>query len=203
MDYNTIKAELSQGSERAYEQLFRELYRPLCRYAFRMIPDTEDAEDTVQAVFVGLWDKRSDAGRIEYLKSYLYQCVYHACLKKLEHEKVRSRYYTAAEYELTMMQFETFEASTEDERMADVNAAIDLLPEKNREVFRLRFIDGLNTREVSEQLQITPRTVETHVSKALRFLRDHLSAVVIIFSFFPVLSTCINSLTALISRLWT
>lgn len=177
MDYNKIKQDISAGSQTAYGLLYKQLYRGLCNYAYNIIPDTDVVEDLVQATFITLWENRGECSRIDYLKSYLYRCVYTACLKRLEHQKVRQRYYNENEYQLKQIQFETFESSYDDDLMGQLHQAIDLLPEKNREVVKLRFIEGLNTNEVSQRLDITPRTVETHVSKALRFLREKMVGV--------------------------
>lgn len=190
MDLALIKTQLAAGSEAAYQQLFKTLFRDLCGYAYHIIPDIDSAKDIVQDVFVSLWVNRSEAEKIGALKAYLYRCVYHACIKKLEHQKVRQRYYSESEYQLKMIQFEDFESSYEESPLGDVYAAIEQLPEKNREVFKLRFIDGLNTKQVSEQLDITPRTVETHISKALKFLRENLSVSNFSLLFFMFSSTC-------------
>lgn len=188
MDYTQIKNDLAKGSQKAYELLYKQLYRNLCNYAYNIIPDKDVAEDIVQSTLVALWENHQQCNEIEYLKSYLYRCVYNACMKLLQHQKVRERYFNESEYHLKQIQFETFESSYDDEQTARLHKALDELPEKNREVMKLRFIDGLSTNEVSKQLDITPRTVETHVSKALRFLREKLSVTTVLFFLF--LSTC-------------
>lgn len=188
MDYTKIKNELAEGSHKAYELLYKHLYRNLCNYAYNIIPDKEVAEDVVQTALITLWENHRQCAEIEYLKSYLYRCVYNGCMKLLQHQKVRERYFNESEYHLKQIQFETFESSYDDEQSVQLHKALEELPEKNREVMKLRFIDGLSTNEVSDRLDITPRTVETHVSKALRFLRERLSVSSVLF--FLVLCTC-------------
>ena len=196
VDYNNIKTQLAAGSRKAYEELFKHLYKDLCNYAYHIIPDRDCVEDEVQAVFITLWESHGDAGKIDYLKSYLYRCVYNACLKKLEHEKVKAKYYNESEYHLVQLQFETFEASYDDiDMMGELHDAIELLPEKNKEVVKLRFIEGLNTQEVSKRLDISPRTVETHVSKALRILREKINPSYFPVIFFSIVCTCIYILS--------
>lgn len=184
VDYKIIKDQLSGGSRKAYETLYKFLYRDLCNYAYNIIPDADIVEDIVQATFMNLWENRHTIESIEYLKSYLYKCVYNACLKKLKHDKVVGKFQNEHEYQLKQIQFETFECSYDEAILDELNKAIEQLPDKNREVMKLRFIDGLSTNEVSQQLDISPRTVETHVSKALRFLREKLSGTAFLFLFF-------------------
>ncbi|MBK8806287.1 MAG: sigma-70 family RNA polymerase sigma factor [Bacteroidales bacterium] len=152
MDYNKIKRRSSRWFREKLMNVYKSLYRDLCNYAYNIIPDRDIVEDIVQTTFINLWENHKNIGKIEYLKSYLYRCVYNSCLKKFEHDKVVLKFYNEHEYQLKQIQFESFETSYDDDDvMTKLHNALDQLPEKNREVMKLRFIDGLSTNEVSKK----------------------------------------------------
>lgn len=185
IDDNHIRAGLAQGSKKVFEELFHALYSNLCKYAMRFLHDQQDAEEIVQNCFVKLWEKRLSAETIQSFKSYLFRSVYNSCMNVFEHEKIKRQYYSAAEFKLKEIYANQAEMSLTPNLTDRILEEIEKLPDKNQEVFKLRFLEGYNTKEVSEMLDITPRTVETHVSKSLKHLRETLktSAMIIIAIF--------------------
>lgn len=163
--------QLKQNDHAALDLLFTAYYDALCRYAYTLIDDVDDSEDIVQRCFIKLWEKRESADSILSFKPFLYKSVYNACLHYIEHQKVKQKYKSETAMELNRIYTDSFENTYPQEQLENVKKAIEQLPEKNKEVFKLRFFEGYNTKEVSKKLGITPRTVETHISKALKLLR--------------------------------
>jgi len=180
----TIRKGLIDDSSKIFEELFHSLYNPLCKYAARFIQNGDDAEEVVQQCFVKLWEKRAEASNIQSFSSYLYRSVYNSCMNIFEHEKVKKSYADNSEQKLREYYAEQVEDSFTEELTEQIKSAIELLPEKNKEVFLLRFYEGYNIKEVSEKLNITIRTVETHVSKSLKILRQALTPVLPILFIF-------------------
>ncbi len=84
-----ILMSIRQGNEQVFEQLFRQYYASLCRYADSIVKDLDDAEEVVQTVFVTIWEKRLDIEINLSLKSYLYRAVHNHCLNRLKHNKIK------------------------------------------------------------------------------------------------------------------
>lgn len=169
----------------AFEKLYNEHYESLCHYAQRFVFDLDTSREIVQDVFVRIWEKRSTLLGEESLKSYLYRSVRNKCLDYLKHLNVEY------EYEKILIK-ETQESgsgsyNTEDhpldgliteELKNSIGSAIENLPEKCREIFELSRYEGLKYREISDELNISVKTVETQMSRALKSLKEQLSSII-------------------------
>lgn len=178
---DTLCAEIVKGNHSAFEQLFRTYNQELFRHAFKILQDEFEADEAVQHCFVTLWERRNAIGDVQSIKAYLYRSVYNISLNKIRHQKVVQK--SEAELALDAIYEQSLAEENGDEKLNLLRKGIESLPDKNKEVVKLRFMSGLSTNEVSENLGITPRTVETHVSKALRFLRETLNPVIILYTF--------------------
>ena len=165
---------ISQGDKKVYEQVFRTYYQALCNYACSVIKDMDEAEEVVQNVFYTIWNKREVLQVTASIKSYLYRAVHNDCLNKLKHGKVKTLY--AEEYKSHANG--GFDSSTNvleaKELNKQINTAIDSLPEQCGLVFKLSRFENLKYAEIAEQLGISVKTVENHMGKALKIMREKL-----------------------------
>ncbi|MEJ0055135.1 MAG: sigma-70 family RNA polymerase sigma factor [Bacteroidota bacterium] len=92
-----VFAAVREGNESAFEMLFKTYYKPLCNYAYSFLNDKDEAEEVVQAAFIGIWDKRHSIEIQTSMKSYLYRMVRNACLNVIKHVKVKKAH---AKYEM-------------------------------------------------------------------------------------------------------
>lgn len=170
---NTVYSELE-----LVEQLFRQYYKVLRVYAFRFVNDWDVAEDIVQDVFVALWSKRDHVELEGAVKAYLFKSVYHKSLNYLTSKK-----YTEEEsVERFMGQLDTLKVQESNQEntlfmkeiQTEIDSFIETLPTQVRKVFLLSRSYGLKTKEVATQLNLSPKTVEKHLSRALLELRTHL-----------------------------
>ncbi|MDL2265949.1 RNA polymerase sigma-70 factor [Parabacteroides sp. OttesenSCG-928-G21] len=151
-----------------FETHFKRHYRPLCLYAMRYVEQLDDAEDIVQQAFADVWAKNKDNQTIINLKAYLYQTVRNRSLSFI----AESPHLRCAE------SLEDIEDISEDEKMlraerdARLWTAIDKLPSERRKIFLLSKRDGLKYQEIAEELNISVKTVENQMSKALKTLRE-------------------------------
>lgn len=167
-------AAIRAGDEHAFEQLFRAHYGELCGYARKLVGDGDTAEEVVQNIFVQLWERRDHLSVSSSPRAYLFSATRNACLNHLDHLKVRHRHAEAVQA-LPLDQAADAAAALElQELNARIHDAIELLPERCREVFVLSRFESLKYDEIAERLAISPRTVEVQIGKALKFLRDHL-----------------------------
>lgn len=159
--------------EATFERVFKAHYAALHAYAHVMLKDTESAEESVQTVFLNLWEKRFNLQINISLKAYLYKAVYHQSLNQLKHRKVRQRYEEAS---LKASQEASQQIEGEEKELQDrIRATLDALPEKCRMVFQLSRFEELKYTEIAERMGISLKTVEAHMSKALKTLRTDLA----------------------------
>ncbi|MGQ1787881.1 MULTISPECIES: RNA polymerase sigma-70 factor [unclassified Saccharicrinis] len=162
-------AQVKKGDEKAFEQIFRRYYVGLTAFAKTFVHDIDMSESVVQNVFVKLWEKRKQY-EITSLKSYLMIAVRNSChneIKRVQHERDFKKAVQSEEAIETV----NYPDSGAMERIAQT---IERLPEQRKRIFKLNRLEGLKYREIAEKLNISPKTVETQMGKALKFLRENL-----------------------------
>lgn len=170
---NVVYMKNKAENEQAFERIFNALYLPLCIYVSSIVHDKNEAEDIVQQVFVQLWEKNQDLEWDLGLKPYLYRCVHNAALNHIRQEAVRSRF-----FEFLQMQEIDYGDGEEREEMEKLyrrlDEAIAGMPEQMREVFLLSRFSGKTSAEIAEQLNLSVRTVENHIYRGMKYLREEL-----------------------------
>lgn len=159
---------------------FRELYMsygPTLIFHAGKYVDPTTAEDLVQDVFLKIWQKKAFIFLQEKgLKTYLYRSVQHACLDYLKHQEVKGDYIQTVTTKLKIEEIyyndDPHALFSEDERLARIYREMEKLPDKCREIFSMAYLEERKTAEIAELLNISPRTVEAQLYKALKTLRS-------------------------------
>lgn len=158
--------------EQKFEIIFKSHFKDLHRYAFRFLEDSAISEEIVQQVFMKLWEKEWEAAIHTSLKSYLYRAVYNESLNTLKREQLRRKY---QDYQALHENETGFEEAGDKELRSQLHVALSQLPEKSRVIFEMSRFQELKYKEIASSLSLSIKTVEGHMSKALRHLRLHLS----------------------------
>ena len=169
-----IWQSISAGNELAYEGLFKSHYAELTLYAMRFVQDMENAEEIVQNIFFNLWNNREKLDINISLKSYLYRAVKNTCLNVLKHQKVEDKYRDHFSRELQNDEMNADNWMVESELSDKITNAIEKLPPERKKVFVLSRFEELKYKEIAEKLDISIKTVENQMGKALKFLREEL-----------------------------
>lgn len=172
------QAENTGLNRHAFEQLFRKHYRELVNFGISFLNDQNTSEEIVQEVFLNLWKKSAEMSTDRNIKSYLYTSVKNRCLNYIrDHKKFRS-YVLDVEIELTS---EETDHLRQEEIRNEIERALAKLPEKCRQVFEYSRFDELKYREIAEKMDISVKTVEAQMSKALRILAKELKDLIYLF----------------------
>ncbi len=166
-----------------FESLFKTHYNELCAYANKYLNDLAAAEETVQSLFVKLWENREDLKIEKSPRSYLYTATRNACFNQIRHIKIREDYKVYNQLEMEKQQYtvnDEYEASELDEK---IRKSIDDLPEGRRKIFILSRFEGLKYREIAEKLQISIKTVENQMGSAIKHLKNDLAEYLAIVVF--------------------
>ena len=174
-----IKNILSHSGEEEFRQIFEVCYPRLLRFAAVYTGNIQDAEDILQNVFLRFWEIRASLQLDTSLNTYLLTMVKNHCINHLKHQQVVQRYSANRMTELQQeMSFNYYAFSKFNPEQMDIESlerltekAIGELPEQCRKVFELSRYEGLKYREIAERLGISVKTVETHISNALKILR--------------------------------
>jgi RNA polymerase sigma-70 factor (family 1) len=165
--------DLRNGSEHAFEQIFKYYWKKLYTVARAKVTSDDDAQEILQAIFTNLWEKRATL-LINDLSFYLHACVKNAVLNLLRSRITREKYWN---YYKTFFP-STADATDEIISVNDLDSAFnDLvqgLPEKSREVFKLSRIEGKSNAEIAAIMALSEKAIEYHLTKSLRILRVRL-----------------------------
>lgn len=164
---------------RLYETIFRELFKPLCLFAMKYTGDWEESRNLVHEVFISIWEKFDTLPPGTQHRSYLFTAVRNRSLNYLRDKKKM--------VSLEEVHGEAFSETNTTAETAEleqlIEAAIQSLPEKCREVFEMNRMEGLKYSEIADKLGISIKTVEAQMSKALHVLREHLREFLTILLF--------------------
>ena len=165
---------LVAGDITAFEMIFKTYYQPLCNYAFTFLRDKEEAEEIVQTTFLSVWEKHNTLAIRTSVKPYLYAMVRNACLNVIKHEKIKQKH-VVEEIALASPSHESVaQTVASNELEVKIQEAMEHLPEQCRLVFKLSRFEELKYSEIAQQLGISIKTVENHMGKALKIMREQL-----------------------------
>ncbi|MFC2137210.1 RNA polymerase sigma-70 factor [Bacteroidota bacterium] len=163
------------NGERYLELLYKKYYTELCRASYKYTGNGEAAEEIVQDVFVSLWNKRYEINITISLKSYIYKSVINTSLNYIKSKFARNQQNEDSINGFDYGNSTTEEALDKKELEEILYKAINELPDRCREIFSLNRFAGLTQKEISEKLNISIKTVETQITKALKRLKTEIN----------------------------
>ena len=161
--------------------LFRSHFSGLCFFAQKYVKDFETAKEIVQDAFLSLWEKRETIDMDRPVKSYLTMVIHNKCTNYLRDNRKFDQYILNIENLLEEPEYDGADSMVENELKEKIDLAISELPEKCREVFVLNRYENLKYQQIADKLQISVKTVETQMSKALQHMRIRLAEFISVF----------------------
>ncbi len=166
--------KLKDKDKNAFAQVFNQYFGIMVLYANRFMDTKEEAEEIAQDVFVKFWEKCDTLSPDSSIKSYLYRSIHNSCLNAIKHEKVKDAYKQHVIHFLESTYFDHVEFNDPDHLRSRIQDEIDKLPPRCSEIFKLSRYEGLKYQEIAEHLNISVKTVEVQMGKALKILRNTL-----------------------------
>jgi RNA polymerase sigma-70 factor (ECF subfamily) len=167
-----IASLLVVRDEGVFEQVFKTHYKNLYAYALTILKEEHEADEVVQQVFFKLWERSEKLHVSGPLAAYLYRAVHNESLNFLKHQKVKETHRLHVAYAMKNNTQQPQALSKELEQK--FREALNALPEQCRTVFQLSRFEDMKYREIADKLQISVKTVENHMGKALKILRTQL-----------------------------
>ena len=174
-ELNVLIGKMKTGDREAFNQIFRRYYTPLLRFCIRFVVDADMTAEIVQDLFVKLWSNREKLSFTSGFEPYMLRAVRNAAItyinKERSHAETNERVFAGAGESDDNDPSETLQSNNLEESYRQVLAS---MPEKRREVFLASRFEGLKYYEIAEKMGLSQKTVEAHMSAAIKQLREGL-----------------------------
>lgn len=173
------KEENGLGELMLFQELFERYFRSLVTYAYRYVNDWNVSEDIVQDVFMALWVNRNEIDFEEPVKPYLYRATYNRSINHLNSVLVQRRIDHTDNLD-ELIDYEILSYNQHDNLLLkeieeEISSFVKTLPEQRKKVFLLSREENMKNKEIAFLLNISEKTVEKHITKALSDIRTHLT----------------------------
>ena len=163
--------KLRKGDPDSFSDIFSAYYQDLVFFAYTFLHDLPASEDIVQDTFVWLWESRKNLNITVSLKSLLLKTIQNKCIDWHRHKKITTSH---GEYMLNsapLYEYSTDNYLLRSEMEQIIEKALEQLPANIAESYKMSRQEGLKYHEIAEKLDVSVRTVEVRISKALELLR--------------------------------
>jgi RNA polymerase sigma-70 factor, ECF subfamily len=172
LDEKKLILNLREGSVQAFNEIFSLNHKRICNFCRRLYQSSDEAEETVQKVFVALWEQRLQIDENKSLASYLFTIA-----RYMVYQEFRQQVYKKAAFDHFVLNSIDYTESTKDDVLYNelytfLQSVIESLPDRQREIFRLNRFSGLTYVQIADKLNITENTVDTQIRRALEFIRN-------------------------------
>ncbi|MGD9555424.1 MAG: RNA polymerase sigma-70 factor [Mangrovibacterium sp.] len=170
-----LLVRLKKNDVQAFDQIYEWYFHKLFAFISRILKDDLEAEDIVQGIFIKIWESRNKFEDFKSLNSYVFTVAYHSSISVIRKRSVDKKY---QEYLKNFSDIHSAPDSISELEFYELNSQvqklIDRLPERQKQVFQMHREKGLSYPEIAKQLGISKNTVEVHMVKALRYLRQNI-----------------------------
>lgn len=159
----------------SFELLYHRYMRKLYYFSFNYLKIKEEAEEIVQTVFINLWEHRKSLDDSLSIKSYLYKSTTNPVYNQLKRNALRNKWVEQKLLKPEPASNETFEQIYYHDLEQTIDQIIAKLPPQQRKIYILNRIEGLSYEEISKQLDLSVRTVENQMYRALKVIKEKLA----------------------------
>lgn len=169
---------ISKGNTKAFDSLFILHYPRVKNFIMSLVKNEEDARDLSQDIFLKIWNNREKLPEIQYFRTYLFQMSKNAVFDFFKENALFDDY----EGGYKIKDFDSLEESIEarDLEML-IDTLVESMPEQRKKIYKMSRKEGFTNEEISIKLEISKRTVETHISSALKDIRKLLMNIILFF----------------------
>ena len=172
-----ILKQFKEGNAEAFDAIYYKYSVKLYHFALGLVKDETIAQDLVQEVFVNLWEKKDQVDPSLNFDNYIFTIAYNSIRKFFRKKSVETKFINKLLKDSPEIVESVEGAAIYSELLEIANKAIDKLPPKRKEVYKLSRQEGMKVKEIASKLNISPRTAENHLAKALSYLKEELSRI--------------------------
>ena len=170
LDDSILADNIKKNDEKAFKILFDRYYKKLLDYALSFTGNIHEAEDIVQQTFITLWTNRKKINSQKSIKSYLYKITYNSYIDTFRKQKHKDDFFDEIK-ERALRNRINDDNEIIEQRILKLKTVIESLPEKCKEILQMNKFQGLKYKEIADQLDISVKTVESHMQTAFKKIR--------------------------------
>ena len=164
--------EIKAGNMLAFDALYKKYSRRLYKFGFSILKSREETENLIQDVFLNLWENRHKVEKDSSVKSYVFTIAYNSAISVIR-KKVRESQFIEYLKSIQEVNGEAADVKIEyDELKNKLDNIIQTLPPRQKEVYMLHRVEGLKYSEIAKRLNISENTIENHMSRAIKTIRE-------------------------------
>ena len=180
LNIEELVSRLKKNDKSALDEIFIYYYPRLYNFSERIIKIEDDIDDILQDVFLKIWLNRNIINNHETFNAFIFTVTRNALLNLIRSKLKDQAFKVEFSKRVIATEYITYQTYDFDEIKTAINKIITKLPEKRQQVFQLSRSDGLSNKKISLKLSISEKTVEDHITHAIRFLKKSLSEIGII-----------------------
>ncbi|MEH0153336.1 RNA polymerase sigma-70 factor [Limibacter armeniacum] len=173
---------LAKGDIKAFDWIYQSYAPRLAAFLKSFAPDPSAMEDILQDTFMKVWTNREQLGSVRSVDAYLFTIARNTALTHLDRIGKQARYAQEASVFKDSVTTRTDREVEDKSTWELIQGIIDSMPDKRKEVFLMNRIQGKSYAEIAEELEISVKTVEKHISLAMSFLKDKTGGKLDMFS---------------------
>jgi len=158
------------GEKDAYQELFERYAPKIYHFSLSYLKNEADAEELVQDVFLKVWEKREILDASQNVKAYIFKIAVNTIYDFIRRKNIESAFNDFAKVNFNKSSNDTWDTVIFEEMQTTLNELVAQMPEQRRRVFRLSKIKGLSNDEIAQKLNLSKRTVENQLYRAIVFL---------------------------------
>lgn len=180
----TIIIALKAGDADAFDEIYQKYSKKLYNFAFGLLKSPDAAGELVQEVFVTLWEKRHQIDTSFSFENYIFTIAYNSIRKIFRQQSMENKVKNILLKESPEVIENTDGHLVYNELLDLANKAIEKLPPQRKIVYRLNKQEGIQMKEIASRLNISTRTAENHLAKAVKFLKEELAGITLLSMLF-------------------
>jgi RNA polymerase sigma-70 factor (ECF subfamily) len=171
-----LAQKIKTGDKDAYQKLFEKYAPRIYRFAFSYLKNKPDAEELVQNVFLKIWEKRNLLDSSQNIKAFVFKVAVNTIYDFIRKKNMEYAFEDYARLNYSPGEDSTWHSIIFEEMQQNLRQLVSQLPEQQQKIFQLSKLDGLSNDEIARQLNLSKRTVENHLYRALAFLKKHFTS---------------------------
>jgi RNA polymerase sigma-70 factor (family 1) len=173
-DDNRLIERLQKGNVEAFDLIFEKYSGNIYAFALKYLKSKDEAEELVQSVFVKVWENHKNLKKELSFKSFLFTITYNDICKIFRRRNYRQQFIDNTLYDNPKYSSETEDSINYNSSLKQLQQIIDKLPEIQRTIFLKSRQEGKSTKEIADEVGLSPGTIDNYISESLKFIRKYL-----------------------------